>query len=297
MDGNLWDRVYHTVMTIHHPDPDRRRTYDDRVIVVVALRATAADQAIGWACRPENWAGLRRPPALPSQPTMSRRLRTAGVQHLLAAVTAHLAALGPPAERVRAVDGRPLTINPFSKDPDARWGYALKGLGFGYKLHALWGGGPVPLAWAVEPLHASEATVAARQLVPALPAAVGRRYLVGDSAYDTNALYGAAAARGYQLLAPPQRAGRGLGHRVHHPARLAGLAGLARLRTAYGQRLYRQRARIDRPFGHWAVRGEGLDELPAHVRRLHRVRLYVHGKIILNGFRIVSQCQPLDPAA
>jgi hypothetical protein len=35
------------------------------------------------------------------------------------------------------------------------------------------------------------------------------------------------------------------------------------------------------------VRPEGLSELPKHVRRLHRVRLFVHGKIILNGVRIL----------
>src|SRR5262245_54254493 len=262
MDGKLWERIYHTVMTLEHPNSAPGVKHSDRVIVLVKLRAAADDQSVSWACRPENWVGLKTPAKLPSQPTMSRRLKTAPVQVLLMTVEDFLRTFTPQDERLSMVDGRPLTISPFSKDRDARWGYAFKGLGFGYKIHAIWGKGVVPEAWQVRPLNASESIVAQSQLAPRLPQARGRRYMLGDSSYDSNRLYEALAARGYQLLAPPKRRGKGLGHRRYHPARLRGLDLLAK---PYGRRLYRRRSRIERLFGNWTVRSEGLNELPAHV--------------------------------
>ena len=294
MDGKLWNVVYQTVMTINHPNPRESVTHTDRVIVLVILRASYDNQSINWACRSDNWNGLARPNRLPSQPTMSRRSNTPQVQALLSAVEEWLRQRGPCGEPVVAIDGRPLTINPHSKDPDARWGYAIKGLDFGYKFHAIWGLGPVPLAWELQPLNVSESVLAATKLVPKLAPAEKRQYILGDAAYDTNPLHAAVAAQRYQLLAPPKRTGKGVGHRVHDPARLR---SLSMLQTPYGKRLYRKRTMIERQFGNAAMRAEGLGELPAHVRRLHRVRNYVHAKVILNGFRILMNHNALPLAA
>jgi hypothetical protein len=297
MDGKLWSQVYQRVLSIEHPEEAMNVTHSDRTIVLIQLRAAADDQPVSWACRPENWAGLTPPPTWPSQPTMSRRLRTPSVQALYTSVLSWLKTQpGTTAVNrvkcgfVRKLDGRALTINPFSKDPDARWGWALRGYGFGYKLHAVWGDAAAPDAWEVRPLNVSEPGVATEVLVPQLPQASGKRYLVGDSAYDSNPLHAAAANRGYQLLAPPKRQGAGLGHCRHHPGRVA---ALCQLTTPYGKRLYHRRAEIDREFGHWAVRQEGLDELPAHVRRLHRIKVFVVAKLILNAFRIILNHEDL----
>jgi hypothetical protein len=295
MDGKLWAEVYQMLMTMDHRNVTQRAKHSDRVIALVVLRASYDDASINWACRPENWQGLPKPDPLPSQPTVSRRSRTPQVRALLEEIEAWQRRQAPQTERVIAVDGRPLPISPLSKDPDARWGYAIKTLGFGYKLHAIWGNGPIPLAWDVRPLNAAESITAALQLVPQLAAVTGKRYLVGDPSYDTNRLHAAVAARGYQLLAPPKRPGKGRGHRRHHPARLHGLELLT---TPYGQRLYRQRGMIERQFGNGTVRAEGLTSLPAHVRRLSRVRQYVQAKLILNGFRILAnRNHPLSAAA
>jgi hypothetical protein len=295
MDGKLWAQVYQTVMTMDHTESKRRAQFSDRVIALMVLRASYDERPLSWSCRPENWIGLSRPACLPSQSTASRRSRTEGVRALLKAVENWLEQRAPQIDRTLAVDGRPLTISPFSKDPDARWGYAIRGLGFGYKLHAIWGTGAVPLAWDLLPLNASEARVAAAALVPHLPVATGKRYLLGDASYDTNALYAAAAAQGFQLLSPPKNPGKGLGHRVHHPARIR---GLEMLRTAYGKRQYRKRTVIERQYGNATMRDEGLGTLPAHVRRLPRVKLYVQAKLILNGFRILANRKlSLSPAA
>lgn len=283
MDGKLFAAVYHVVATVDHPKSPLA-VHSDRTIVLVKLRADAADRPVSWACKTENWVGLPPPPTWPSQPTMSRRLKTPSVQALLTAVEAWIKARGSVPERVLALDGRALIVHPFSKDGDARWGWRAKGFAKGYKLHVAWGTGPMPAAWEVTALSLNEPRVARDRLLAALPKAEGRRYLVGDAAYDVNHLYEAAAARNWQLLAPQKRPGGGLGHRRHHPARHA---GLARLETRYGRRLYRKRTMVERQFGNLALRGEGLDQLPAHVRRLERVRQFVHGKLILNGLRIL----------
>lgn len=282
MEGNLWTRVYQLVMSVDHTQMGHA-VHSDRVIVLVQLRATMDDKSTSWATRPGNWLGLRRPVDLPSQPTMSRRLRSPGVQTLLQAVEARLRE-APDTAPVMAVDGRPLVVSRFSKDPDADWGYAVGGVGFGYKFHAIWAGGPVPLVWQLHSLRAAEVRVATQQLVPALPATRAGRVLVGDASYDSNQLYAATAARGYRLLAPAKHPRRGLGHRRHHPDRVK---AFQILQTRRGRRLMKQRTAIERSFGNWSVRPEGLGELPKHVRRLHRVRLFVHGKIILNGVRIL----------
>lgn len=292
MDGNLWERVYQLVMSADHTQKGQP-IYSDRVIVLVALRAIKDDQSINWACQAENWQGLSVPESLPSQPTMSRRLRSPGVQALMKAVESCLQRPLEPTE-VIAVDARPLTISRYSKDPDAEYGYALCGIGLGYKFHAIWAHGPVPLAWQVHTLRANEATVATEQLVPSLPETKSRPYLLGDAGYDVNKLYAASATRGYRLVARPQRPGRGLGHRRHHPDRIS---GLKLLRSRWGHRLMIRRNAIERSFGNWSVRPEGLSELPKHVRRLHRVQLFVQGKIILNGIRILMNRNQFPLAA
>lgn len=294
MDGKLWSRVYEDVMQVEHPNSSPRQRFSDRVIVLVYLLAAANDRPVCWACRPESWKGYKRPAQLPSQPTMSRRLRSPGVQALADMLESKLRVLQTIDKRVGAIDGRPLTINPYSKDRDARWGYAIRGFGFGYKLHVVWSHGLVPLAWELLPLNASEPRVATERLLPRLPPATGKRYLLGDIAYDTNPLHAAAAERGYQLLAPPKRSGHDLGHRPHHPARLI---GLAQLKTAYGSRLYKRRGMVERFFANWATRDIGLDALPAHVRRLSRIKQFVQAKIILNGFHILHRRNLLAHAA
>jgi hypothetical protein len=284
MDGKLWNQVYRTVMSLDHPKPRRRPKFSDQIIVLIMLRAAADELSLNRVCDPTHWVGLPGVNPLPCQSTLSRRSRCPRIRALLNTAQDYLRCREATVQRLAAIDGRALVINPHSKDPDARWGYAIKGLAFGYKLHAIWDTGAVPLAWEIRPLNEAESVVAATTLVPRLPQAIGRRYLVGDCALDSNRLYGAAHHRGYQLLAPQKRPGKALGCRPHHPARIR---GLALLKTRYGRKLYRRRTLIERQFGNGVMRPEGLRQLPGHVRRLHRVELFVHTKLLLNGFRIL----------
>ena len=196
-------------------------------IVLVILVPLYDERSITWACRPENWDGLASPAQLPSQSTVSRRSRTDGKSRRCSMPSRPGCEVPcPTRSAILAVDGRPLHISPFSKDPDAHWGYAIKGLGFGYKLHAIWGTGPFLWLGDLLPLNANESRVAAANCIgTALPAAAGKRYLWGTPLMTPTLVRG-GGGQGFQLVAPPKHLGVGLGHRRHHPARVSG-SGLA----------------------------------------------------------------------
>ena len=92
---------------------------------------------------------------------MSRRLRTTEVQRLLAEMEWRLAQLDG-GGWVMLVDGKPLVVGGHSKDPDAAWGRARRGWAKGYKLHAVYDGGSIPVAWEITPLNEAEPETAAR---------------------------------------------------------------------------------------------------------------------------------------
>jgi hypothetical protein len=286
MERKLWDRLYTAVMTTRHPAPPKGVSHSDRWVVLVHLWAAVHERPTAWACRREHWPAGAAPARLPSRSAMSRRLRTAAVGRLLNALLARYRG-DPRAGWVRYVDSKPLPVGNYSKDPDARTGYGAGGYFRGYKLHAVWGAAPVPLAWEVRPAHQGD-PVAARLLVPRLG---GQGYLVGDAAYDSNPLYDAAGARGHQLGAPPQKPGRGLGHRPHSPFRLRARDLLA---GPFGRALYRSRPDAERRFGNLCAFAGGLAPLPAWVRRLRRVKRWVQAKLLINAARILRG-QPLAP--
>ena len=274
MERELWKALCHVAARLHNQLT--RSVYTDDVICGVYWWAVVHDRPVSWACDADNWPPSpgRRP--LPSQPTMSRRLRSASIGQLLLDVERALMTLCVVGPQVLAIDGKPLPIGGASGDPDAAWGRGAGGFSKGYKLYAVWGESPLPTAWALAPLNVSERRLGAK-LAASLP---GWGYLLGDKFYDVNYVYDAAAQANYQLLAPQQRPGRKLGHRRHSPYRLEGLRLLT---TAAGKRIYRQRVRIERRFAQLTAFVGGLGPLPFWVRRFHRVRLWVHSKLLLNA--------------
>jgi hypothetical protein len=277
MERNLWTQSYEALMALTHPAPARKVSHSDRWVVLTHLWAAVHDRPTAWATRAEHWPDDLRPLRLPSQPTMSRRLRTAAVSALLTALLRHYRG-DPRAAWVKYLDGKPLPVGDCSKDPDARWGRGPGRFYKGYKLHAVWGTAAVPLAWEVRPANAGEPTTA-RLLVNRL----GGGYLVGDASYDSNPLAGQAGRRGHQLVAPPKKAaGAGQGHHPQSPYRLRGLALLGQ---PFGRALYRTRAAVERCFGHLSSFGGGLGPLPSWVRRRHRVKRWVQAKLLLNAAR------------
>jgi hypothetical protein len=299
MDGELWDGLYQFIEAVdkqHSQDP--RKRHRDATVVATYLYAVLHDRPVCWACDERNWpSGVRRPPPgppPPSQPTMSRRLRDdPGVRRFRAELATGLdgALCLCALLLVGWIDGKPLPVAWHSSDPDADVGRGAGRQQRGYKLHTLWHDGRVLPIWEVRPMSASESTVA-RRLVAQLPDGDGEGeakgggggYVLGDSAFDTNDLHARCAARGRQLLAPRKHAdARGLGHRRHHPARLHALEMLTR---DSGVRLLKLRGQVERRLGNLSSFGGGLSPLPAWVRRLSRVRLWVEAKLCINAIRI-----------
>lgn len=287
MERELWQSLYAVTRCLDKPWGRWRYSTSD--ILGVYFWAVVHEEATSWAVDPENWFEDLRPALLPDQSTMSRRLRHDDVRQLMCEVEEYWLALFAVATYwIRVVDAKPLLVGGCSKDADAAFGRAVGGFARGYKFYAVWGGGPLPVAWALAPMNVNERTMA-RHLIPTLP---GSGYLLGDAEYDANDLYDLAAAAGYQLVAPKQRpktrsgAKTGLGHRPHSPHRLRGLELLER---PFGRDLFRFRRQIERDFGNATSFGGGLAPLPAWVRRFPRVLNWVHAKLLINAARWIRK--------
>ena len=217
---------------------------------------------------------------------MSRRLQTTEVQRLLDAMEQTMARAQDRGGWVLAVDGKPLIVGTHSKDPDAQWGHVRRGWAKGYKFHAVYSNGCMPLSWEVNTLNVAESDVAAR-MIPTLKGGGG--YILGDSAYDSNPLHDISLAAGYHLVAQRKRPKAGLGHRRHSPGRLR---SIDLLRREFGKALYSLREDVERQFGWLTNHGAGLAPLPNWVRRLHRVHLWVQAKLLIHAAYVTYHSRP-----
>lgn len=278
MERELWPRLYHLVMEAGDSFRVGDVTYQPHIIVLVLLWAALHDRPMGWACDERNWSTTRlRPATIPSASTLSRRLRRLDTAMFLREVVARLRAAAP---LLTAVDGKPLPVGGASGDPDARWGWGARNWAKGYKLYAIWGNRPIPEAYRVYPMNRSEDEVAAELVSEAR----GGGYLLGDGLYDASAVFDAAGAAGYQLLAPREKPDAGLGHRYQSPFRLR---CIDLMRTPFGQDLYDRRSDVERAFADLTSFGGGLAPLPSWVRHEHRVWMWVTAKILINAQRII----------
>ena len=280
MERELWKQLY--VIVVRLDNLWTNALYRTAEIVVVYLWAVIHDRPTSWACDPKNWDPAP-PSRLPSQSTMSRRLRSRSVEKLLALVEAELGD-DPRQWWVHRIDSKPLPIGPHTKDTDAKYGRAGKGFARGYKFHVVWGGGVLPSVWQIEPMNTHD-SAAAKKLLPVLP---GEGYVVGDGQYDSNPLHKVAAPR-HQIVAP-QRRGKGVGCRRHEPSRLHSVAMTKR---KFGEALLRFRVEIERWFGNLTCFGGGLGPLPSWVRRPHRVKLWVQAKLLINALRQKNRTNPM----
>jgi hypothetical protein len=282
MEHELWYVLYRVVVEMDKTPPHSGHWHQE--IVGVWLWAVVHDRPVSWACHRKNWP-FAPPFPLPSQPTMSRRLQSLPVQQVLDALETQLCEDQTTAW-VKTLDGKPLLVSGHSKDRESRWGYAIRGFAKGYKLHAIWGEGALPVAWTIRPLNESEPKVG-QELVQQLP---GEGYLLADKSYDSNPLYATAAKCGYQLVAPRKRSRAGLGHRWHCAARLR---AVELLQTPFGQALFAYRKHIEHCFGWSSSFFAGLQPLPSWVRGLHRVRLWVQAKLLIHA--VYLHKNPLPP--
>ena len=271
---------------VGHAEP-RQCVHRDATIVRVQLWAVLHDRPTSWAVVLAHWPGDLRPRAgLPSQSCMSRRLRSPGVLALIQRFE-QVARDRLPTGDLKLVDARPLPTGGCSKDPDAATGYGAGHRLHGYKLHLIADARGAVDHWHVTAMNGSEPHAAQRMLPHTRHAA----WVLGDGNYDTNDLYDAAGRVGARWLAQPRRDhAKAPGHRRHHPHRLA---AWPYVHSAQGSRtLRRLRSGIERVNawqGHAAV---NLNHLPHHVRRSHRVRVFVALKLVIYHHWLAAKIHP-----
>jgi Transposase DDE domain len=283
MERELWRSVYLLTRKLGNPWGSWR--YSTAEVVGIYFWAVVHDRPTNWAIQSTAWPDDLRPAWLPSQSTMSRRLRKPETVELMTAVEqqlVNLLVLGH--YLMHIVDGKALAVSAVSKDRDTGYGRGAGANQKGYKLHAIWSGGPIPVAWALAPMNTSEKTMA-RHLIPTLS---GGGYLLADVQYDVGYLYELAAEAGFQLVAQKTK-GRGLGHRRQHPGRLR---SIELLKSEFGRELYNQRRVIECRFGTFTSVAGGLGPLPAWVRHFNRVRNWVQAKIITLAVRWLINHEP-----
>jgi hypothetical protein len=271
MEGELWNGIYRVVVAMASGPRQKRQQYSDRCIVLVYLWAVLHERPVCWACQAANWP--RNPWfQLPSPATMSRRLRTESVRHVMTELERRYRGRGGPG-LCHWIDAMPLPIGNASGDSQAGYGRAANGKAKGYKLYAIYEPSGAWEDWRVAPMHVSEKKMARRMIRDAS----FEGYLVGDGEYDSTLLYEVAGRKNIVLLAP-KRTGQALGHRWQSRYRLR---AIQRLEQPFAQQLLHQRSGIDRFFGSWASWGGGIKHPPPWVRGLRRVRQWVQAKLIL----------------
>jgi hypothetical protein len=289
MERELWTLLYRMATKLDKRWGDWKYSAAD--ILVVYFWCVVHDRPMCWGLEKSNWPEDLRPKCLPSQATFSRRMRRDEVRQLMTTIEqTWLGLVGVCQKLVRVIDGKPLTVSGVSKDADAGYGRGAGGMQKGYKLHAVWAAGPLPIAWALAPMNRSEKTMA-RELIPSLP---GGGYLLGDPEFDCNALYDLAHSAGHQLVTPKRQKQHGLGHRPQSAYRLR---SIDLMKTKFGKQLYRQRRQIERDFGNLTSFGGGLTCLPPWVRRFPRVRNWLNAKLLVNAarwFRKHSEVKALE---
>ena len=288
MDGKLLLEVYHRLFPSPASVAGRRRLYSDAVVALIQFFAALTNHSLRWAHDKRNWPLWARRLRFPNYSRLCRRVKSQSVGRLVESVS--WAARGElPESGEKALDGKPLAVGGYTKDPDAKRGKVPGGWAKGYKLHALVDACGAVEAWAVTPLNAGEATVA-RDLLDEAEAG-GRLAWVavrGDASYDSNALYARAADLGALLIAPRHKPGTGLGHHRQHPDRLRAIARLEEPGSPGPLKEHRRhRNRIEQAFAHLTNVPFGLWALPNHVRRLQRVGRWVRAKLALYHLYLV----------
>jgi len=313
MDRKIWRIVMAAVRAACREvwDPMRECEYPLRQVVAMYLWAVWHDRNLTWACDPDHYGRLFRPRKLPSLSQFSRRIRTDAARAVLQHVHDRLRACGVASE-TGYFDGKPLTVSPVSKDPDARRGHVTGGFAKGYKLHAYVNEHRRIVVWSVMPLNTDEKAVG-RALIEYLPAdPLGRQLDMADGNFDAAPLHKAEAAKGRRLLTPlkgQNRVGSGPDGPSdtpsgHHPVTLRQMGPARReLVAAWDAHpglcefVLKARNNVEGTFSVLTVACQ-LGPLPAFARRLERVRRFAGAKIILYHARLLAQeQQELEAAA
>src|ERR1044072_2483996 len=149
LECELWPRLYHLVLEVGRQFRRPGVRYSDAVVILVLLWGCLHDRPRIWACDARNWKSTHlRPLQIPSDSTISRRLQSEEVMAFVQAIEDRLRS-AKDFSLLKILDGKPLLVGNYSKDPEARSGWGLRGLARGYKLHVICSQGVFPDAWEV----------------------------------------------------------------------------------------------------------------------------------------------------
>ena len=281
MYKDVWDQIRSAVRSAGRivKREGRRPQFSDRQIVLMYFVSVIFDRPRCFACRHESLPSCFRPRRMPSYSQFCRRLHSPSVIAIIDHVARHLGQ-GDRPFRLGYIDGKELPVSRQSTDPDATVGRGSRGWSKGYRLHALGGRDRRIKAFSVRPLNEGEPKVA-RELVRHLePDTI----VLADANYDSRFLYDAARERDAWFFAPIKGNAAKTRSRTTK-ARLVGVEFWRRHPTV-AKRVYARRTDIERIFSQCVVTGGGLNPLPAWVRRLDRVTLWVTAKIAIHNARI-----------
>jgi hypothetical protein len=284
MELELWADLSQAICDVQRRVKTRPNdTYPTALIFRVHLWSALHDRPTRWACEAKNWTHQTRPPVLPDQSTMSRRMRRKDFEPFLKQMHQRLNGKTVPS-LLKIADGKPLELPNHTTDRDAAWGRGVSRNAVGYKLHAICSGNPLPDAFAITPLNVCEKQMAHRLI----RRVKGTGYCLGDGHYDASWLFDVCAHHGHQLLCPRAKPGTGIGHHYQSPRRLRSIQLLEPPGGIgdFGRSLYSLRTDAERQFSQMVSFGGGLMALPPWVRRIWRVRNWVWAKLLINGSRI-----------
>jgi hypothetical protein len=282
MEHQLWHSILAVLTSLRKGPKATAFKFSDEDIVKVYYWSVIHDRPVSWACESKHWPLYRRRQPLPSESTMSRRLRQSSVRAVLNALEQRVITPTQPG-LFWIVDGKPLTISGCSKDHQAGYGRAANCMAKGYKIHAILNTEGAIAAWRLAPMNKDERVMAER-LIRTAPI---HGYLVGDSNYDSNLLHQACMNRGQLQLVTARRygPGRGTGHRKQTAGRLRSIELTENPFAAFGKRLLQDRNDIERRFAHVTNWGGGLTCLPAWARTHRRVHRWVQAKLVLRALK------------
>lgn len=282
MERQLWNAIVTILAELCKKVKPTRFRFSSADIIKVYYWAVIHDRPVSWACQRISWPPHLRKRLLPSNTTMSRRLRSRPVVALLKQLEDRVIAPTQP-NLYWIIDGKPMVIGGCSKDRQAGNGRAARCKAKGYKLHMIRGLDGSLAAWRVAPINKDERVMAERML----KTAPVQGYVAADSNYDSNKLHALCDQRGNLQLVSPRRygKGKGLGHRKHASGRLRSKELLEAPFGAFGEMLMHRRADIERDFGNLTNWGGGLACLPAWVRGHRRVHRFVQAKLILTALK------------
>lgn len=269
MEDRLWGIV---CMVVPRCKAKSGQQYSDREILLVMLWAVLHDRPVCWACESENWPVHRQPPRLPHPSTVSRRARSAELAKFVGAAHATLRERLSDDCRTAMIDGKPLLISDYSRDPEAANGRSMRRWGRGYKLHAVVDAHGVVQAFEVLPLNVQE-RAAARRLLVDLPKSIRR--VLADGNYDSGPLHSLLEPLRRKLYTPLIK--NYAGPRSHPRRRRL----LRIMNHDIGIKIANAREHIERQFALMGNLGFGLKGLPNWVRRQHRVANWISHKLLL----------------